>query len=925
MKKHFLLLVMALMSITAWATDIKDTNISLGNVVYGAKEAPKPFVVWSGETLTPVTHYTVDENFYEDAACKIVAKPESGPAYTINNLPVGTWYMKISGNSVNGFDGETSKDFKVTKAPLTVTVTPSATMTKVYDGTTGKTLALEAITFTFKGSGYVNKETDDVLEWKEGFTKLSWTYTNANAGDQKVDFDGLKADNYEITYSDVFVKITQKPLAASMVTTATLSEEYKGAAFTPATDLTVTVKEGTTALVAGTDYTIKTYDAYTAAEGSTPESWGTEVATPTNAGTYYVAVEGGATNYSGKVYAGTFEIKKANLTVKADDQTMVYNGKAVSEKFDPRKFTLIGLKGSDKPTDITGANTVEMATADLAKTVVDNYTINPTEGAFVNANYNIFFQPGTFSITPAPLTIAATAETVPIGVTPTCSFTITGAIGSEEANMKAETYKVDGKDVAGGNIKVVKGESVQNKVDEYEEGLVVTYNAESPVFANYTVTATNAKLTIVGGTIIITVNPQTMVYGETEPDWANPVKGKDYFLNGIGDEETLKVTLTRDKADKKGVGTYDVTATYGALPEGYSDVNVVNSKFTITARPINVTAKAQSLAVGRTADNLNLSEITIVEGEKMGLAAGDKVEDVLKLVFATSVNNNVANTYKGGIVVALTTKASDNYTLTQTPGDLTIIDAIVLNRVAKDNFSNPSLNDAAEVIEAANGAKKTVTFGDFEMAAERWYSMVLPFDTDVKTVSDAFGYAVVDKFDTNGGATDDVYFRLHMGDLPANKPFIVKIYKAKNMNTVTFDGVAHAGVDIVAPANEEALTLEDTKGNKFIGTYAGKYGFEGHQYVFSISTGKISGTGATTYLRPLGAYVEMPEQMHGMANAPSIFIEEPDGTTTAINTLSVENKKMDAEGWFTVGGMKLNAAPTQKGVYIKNGKKFIVK
>jgi hypothetical protein len=31
------------------------------------------------------------------------------------------------------------------------------------------------------------------------------------------------------------------------------------------------------------------------------------------------------------------------------------------------------------------------------------------------------------------------------------------------------------------------------------------------------------------------------------------------------------------------------------------------------------------------------------------------------------------------------------------------------------------------------------------------------------------------------------------------------------------------------------------------------------------------------------------------------------------------------EGWYTVNGMKLNAAPTQKGTYIKDGKKVFVK
>ena len=37
------------------------------------------------------------------------------------------------------------------------------------------------------------------------------------------------------------------------------------------------------------------------------------------------------------------------------------------------------------------------------------------------------------------------------------------------------------------------------------------------------------------------------------------------------------------------------------------------------------------------------------------------------------------------------------------------------------------------------------------------------------------------------------------------------------------------------------------------------------------------------------------------------------------------NPQAVGEGWYTVDGMKLDAAPTQKGVYINNGKKVVVK
>lgn len=230
---------------------------------------------------------------------------------------------------------------------------------------------------------------------------------------------------------------------------------------------------------------------------------------------------------------------------------------------------------------------------------------------------------------------------------------------------------------------------------------------------------------------------------------------------------------------------------------------------------------------------------------------------------------------------------------------------------------NTGLNWWNETTVKTAAVKYDVTFSDFEMAAERWYSLTLPFATTVKEVSDVFGYAVVDIFDVNSNISNDVMFRLHMGELPANEPFIVKIYETKNMNTVKFDNKLIE--------NSDDLSLTDKTGNKFIGSYSGINGFEpGKKYFFSTKDGNIKRAGSSTYLYPLAAYITTVEVMDGMSAAPRILIEEPDGSTTAINPISVENKQ-DAEGWYNINGMKLNNAPAQKGVYIKNGKKVIVK
>lgn len=57
--------------------------------------------------------------------------------------------------------------------------------------------------------------------------------------------------------------------------------------------------------------------------------------------------------------------------------------------------------------------------------------------------------------------------------------------------------------------------------------------------------------------------------------------------------------------------------------------------------------------------------------------------------------------------------------------------------------------------------------------------------------------------------------------------------------------------------------------------------------------------------------------------APSLAIVYGDGGTTGINTV---NAKMETEGqYYDLNGRKLNIAPTQKGVYIINGKKAVIK
>ena len=904
---------MSLLPLGAWAKSISTANVAVGDYTYGNNAALGIMVVWEGETLTKGTHYTLDTHFYADEACTV----DKGTDKT--KLEVGTYWVKVTGIGTGGFDGEAKGSFHVTKAPLTVTVTMDpAAPTKVYDGTTANPAGVTIASWT--GAGYKNGDTDLGGGKPVNVTgTLTWSYKNANVGDQAITFTGLTFKNYEPTYAAKTIKITPKPLTTAMVTAANFTETYKGKAFDLDKDITVTVKDGTKVLVAGKDFTVKAYSNEALTAPVTPLK---------NAGDYYVGVTStGTTNYSSAspIKVGTLKINKSNMTVLVNDQSFVYDGAStIAGKIDKtygadKGFQFVGLVGEDTEAVIGGARTIGVA--DDTKKAAGEYAITATEATFTqtNANYNLFFQPGTFTIEQRDLTIAADNKSMSLGAAlPELTATITGYVGGENADMIATG---DGK----GKVKVTRKAGDDDALGEHKEVLEVSYNASADVFKNYKVTTKKGNLTINGGAVLITVKPQTIVYGDDET-WSTPQEGRDYFVNGVAeaDKAKLNVTITRATPDKKDPGTYALTVT-ATKPEGYSEINYVNSTLTIGKRELQVTALPQTLAVGQAVDGLDLNKIEFAAGH--GLAFEDKAEDILKLKFSATVEGGLTDgklvsgqvgDYNTGIEVALKNVADPHYTIKMTAGKLTVSNALVLNRPAKAAFeADATVDDAAAVIASAHGKTVAVRFGDFAMKAEKWYPIVLPFATTVREVSTAFGYAVVNILNEKNTDETKIAFKLHMGAIPANTPFVVKIDEAKNMNTVTFNSKT-----IV---NSAAPEVADGSGVKFIGSYSHKVGFKANEYFFSVSDKKndyYSGSATNaTYMAPLSAYFQTPEA----SSARIIEFEEPDGTVTAIKAVTTVNDSKINEGIYNLNGVKLNSVPTQKGVYIVNGKKVVIK
>ena len=890
---------MALLPLAGWAVDLSKVHFEAGDVIYGGTDQPTLYAAYNGDRLTVVTDYTWDSKYYTDEDAMEEAVDDSDSPYDIQHLPAGDYYVKITG--VSPFTGTAIASFKVNRAPLEVKVNSGSNLTLPYGYTSdefntyvdGLTIAAADESQLKNGETFVSVVTSDLTVSFEGTTVADGPYD--------ITFGGLEADNYEITYTALKFEITAKNLTSETLDVTPYADQtYKGGAYEP----TYTVKFGEVTLYQGTDFDVETYS----------NSDRDAVAEPINAAKYYVtlAFKG---NYSGDNKDQEFTINRAQMSVQVGNVSKTYKGEdyAIDDISDDVELTYLGFLGTDiGSTTPAGLVAPTLALAASAKDVNDaGYAIKATGGSSTNYTLNIISS-GKLTIEPAEVTITADGKNKKVGGTePELTYSYTGNKGSDGVNdiftKEPTVSRKDGETVGHYKITASGAEFTDNYVlNEYVDG----------------------DFEITQGAITITVLNHKKTYGDKNPDGlANPVAEIDYIVTGAVNAKDVTVTALT-KEDNEDFGNYPLNADYTYDEENYSGVTVVPGTFSIEKRELTVEVFNQTLNAAAT-PTINQTVGSAVSFDN--IAEGETADD---LDYEVTIDGTVctdtedAGLYEDALIVTIT---NTNYSLPAiyTKGDLTLIDAeaLVLNRPAKADFGNEEINTAAAIIEANDGVGgKTVTFGDFEMYGDKWYSLVLPFATSVKDISRAFGYAIVDIFDTTKKDPTDVYFKLWMGNIEANTPFLIKVYQDMNMNTAVFN--LDAEQEIVNPVDASNVAISDTYGNQFIGTYTGKNGgFDTTKdYIFSMNkdaADKYAKASATFYVRPLGAYIEFKDAQ-ATSGARTIHIEELDGSYTSIKAIDF-NESVSAEGWYTLGGVKLQGAPTEKGVYINNGKKVVIK
>ena len=572
-------------------------------------------------------------------------------------------------------------------------------------------------------------------------------------------------------------------------------------------------------------------------------------------------------------------------------------------------------------------------------------------------------QVGSYTIAQRPVKVTALDQT----------FTYNGKKQTLNTDKTAATYKAEG--ITGNTDSgVVSGEENDFKAlfsialkegveiketnnAAYAGAILVKVDQDAVDASNYTIQAVNGNVIVEGQKLFVIAPTFDEEYGyEVSADDLKPLLNvNNVTLNGtpeytIVDANDAEKTYQIGDLLPRGTYTVSIVQTSVKAPTNYSIDRFEDGTITIGKKTLKVKVLDQTLIKAQEEAKLlqGLDYIEFIDGT--GLVRDEKIKFTIKgngsTFSTTAVNENgIAN----AITAELTnptpeeanakTYSNDNYTFTVvTMGKLYVVaeNTLVLWRVKKENQGVAAVNTAAALIDQNNNlanATVKILYNDDDdyntFNANQWYAMVLPFETDVKSISTAFGYAVVDVVRASNTDKNRIYFDLKMDKdkIPANTPFIVKAWDDINMKTT---GVNFTGVTIKKPvpgttaAPNGNLIAADAAGNQFIGTYTGIIGFGGSgskDYWFSLANGEYKQPSSTAYLRQMSAYIKIA----GDAAAHEIIIEELGGQTTVIRSVNAETQVFNGEGWYNLNGVKIEGVPTQKGIYINNGKKVVIK
>lgn len=314
---------------------------------------------------------------------------------------------------------------------------------------------------------------------------------------------------------------------------------------------------------------------------------------------------------------------------------------------------------------------------------------------------------------------------------------------------------------------------------------------------------------------------------------------------------------------------------YAETPEFTNIASVCNA--TITFRYANQSANNSSFSITINGDG------TFPNGKK-------KYSETINT--GSAVFNDAA--FK---LIGISSSTSITFKLKSTKNYYFVLDDVIISTADQVTLNESAANSL--VTKVAD-----VTVGR-TLAADVWNTLCLPFGVGKNTIAQATGNAVDGvSLRTFSGFSEDVLTFAAVDTVTAGTPFLVKLAQAAESPTFPL-------VDLKGNITAETRTVT-YNGASMIGIF--DQTDIGSSGLFLTASGELKrASGSSTTLKGLRAYFTVP--------GPSARLVLDDGATVIdmVETAPADNR------WYAPDGRRYNTQPTRRGIYIKDGKKVIIR
>ncbi len=230
----------------------------------------------------------------------------------------------------------------------------------------------------------------------------------------------------------------------------------------------------------------------------------------------------------------------------------------------------------------------------------------------------------------------------------------------------------------------------------------------------------------------------------------------------------------------------------------------------------------------------------------------------------------------------------------------------------EQNITLSETADNSTMLNNLNGLTRDVTIGR-SFVNTSYQTLSLPFDLTQAQIEDVFGVST--RVLTFTGAATDAEKNIVLNftgatGIEAGKPYLILPFN--NVENPTFTGVTVSNAAAQTVTGEQADFIANINATEYAAN---------EQQMYLGADNKLYFNNTTATMKGFRAYFMLKGTTPGKTVGFSF-----DGTPTGITTITGnDNGNVNVNGWYTLDGQKLNAAPTQKGVYINNGRKVVVK